>query len=364
MGGASPAPGRGEARAAGARRSLFASLLWQTMLALVAGLLLVYALEGALRPLVDGHRLRLLVATTVSTGAVGGLLYWVIVRRIRRLNRALRAVAGGDLDQEVPPSGLADEIGELTASFNAMVGTLHDSFRRTQENDQLRRELIANVSHELRTPLTNMQGYLETLRDADPGSEDFSRHLDICHREARRLTHLVQDLFELSKMATDHLEFYMERMSLVELADQVAMAFEHRMEDKGIDYRVELADDPCEVVGDGNRLGQVITNLLGNALHFTPPGGTITLSVRRRGETAVLSVADTGIGIPERELPRIFDSFFRLEKSRSRNLGGTGLGLAICKAIVEKHEGEIRVESVVDEGTTFTITLAIAPDGD
>ncbi|MGQ0554073.1 MAG: sensor histidine kinase [Planctomycetota bacterium] len=287
-------------------------------------------------------------------------LYVLTWRRLRRLNRALHEIAAGDLEHRLP-RGERGEIGQIVAGIEAMVVTLRGNYEELRQNDELRRRLIANVSHELRTPLTSIQGYLETAL-ADPRHPDVRKNLEVCHRETKKLAHLVKDLFELSKLDTRHLEFHFETVSLTELADQVGLAFEQRMADKQIRFERRFPDDPLDVRGDGNRLGQVIQNLLGNASVFTPPGGQVTLICERRGGRALVSVSDTGIGIAPKDLPHIFESFFHLEKSRSRNLGGTGLGLAICKAIVEAHQGAIRVESRVGSGTNFTVDLALLPD--
>ncbi len=299
-------------------------------------------------------------------GALAALLTswaidWCVMRRLRRLNQELREVAGGDLTRRLS-SRAHDEVGELTHSINAMVTTLRDNYEELRTNDELRRRLVANVSHELRTPLTSIQGYLETARRAGPDSPDLSANLDICHRESKRLANLVKDLFQLSKLDTHQLEFHFETISLVELADQVGLAFEQRMEDKEIDFSTVLPDDSLDVVGDGNRLGQVITNLLGNAAVFTGPGSKVTLECLRKDSSVICRVTDTGIGIASRDLPHIFESFFHLEKSRTRNLGGTGLGLAICKAIVDAHGGKLLVESQEGEGTTFWFELDAAHD--
>jgi signal transduction histidine kinase len=304
-----------------------------------------------------------LTAAVVAAALSVWVIDYIVLRRVRRLNRDLREVAAGDLQRRLSSRSL-DEVGELTSSINAMVKTLRDNYEELRANDELRRRLVANVSHELRTPLTSIQGYIETALNAGPNSPDFGSNLEICHRETRRLANLVQDLFQLSKLDTHQLEFHFETVSLVELSDQVGLAFEQRMEDKEIQFETHLPDDPLEVVGDGNRLGQVITNLLGNAAVFTPPNGRVTLSCERDGDRAVCRVTDTGIGIGHKELPHIFDSFFHLEKSRTRNLGGTGLGLAICKAIVKAHGGVLEVESREGEGASFWFALDLAPAHD
>jgi len=293
--------------------------------------------------------------------ALAALLDLLVLARLRALNRALRRLAEGDLAQSLPRR-VDDEIGQLTASIEAMVATLRSNYEDLRSHDELRRRLIANVSHELRTPLTSISGYLETARLAGPGSPDFAGNLDVCLRETSKLARLVQDLFQLSKLDTRQLEFHFERCSLVEIADQVGLAFEQRMADKQIAFETSFPDEPLEVHGDGNRLAQVIQNLLGNAAVFTPNGGRVTLSAERRGRRARVCVADTGIGIAEKDLPHIFESFFHLEKSRSRNLGGTGLGLAICKAIVEAHQGTLGVESRPGEGARFCFELELLPE--
>ncbi len=334
------------------------ALFWTIVLALAAGLLLFKLLETVLlRLALPGA----LAATVAGAGAVAAVLWLVhasVLARLQRLNAALRQVAGGDLQQRLPKSR-ADEIGQLTASIEAMVATLRSNYEDLRHNDELRRRLIANVSHELRTPLTSILGYLETARSGDPGGADLQRNLEICHREARKLSRLVQDLFELSKLDTQRLEFHFETVSLVEIADQVGQAFEQRMADKSLVFETAFPDDPLDVRGDGNRLGEVVQNLLGNATVFTEAGGTVSMRCERRGTQALLSVSDTGIGIAPRDLPHIFESFFHLEKSRTRNLGGTGLGLAICKAIVEAHRGTISVASTAGKGTTFTVELPL-----
>ena len=336
------------------------SLLLQIMLVLVgaagSGLVAHSLLRTGL-----GHGLASVIGGTLAAVAAAVALHRMIVVRIQRLTRGLVEVAGGDLQRRLT-SRWDDEIGTLTRNIDELVGTLRSNYEELRTHDELRRRMVANVSHELRTPLTSIIGYLETELASPSGAAGDRKNIEICHREARRLSRLVQDLFQLSKLDTHQLEFHFETMSLVELADSVGLAFEQRFTDKQIEFVTDLPDDPLQVVGDGNRLGQVITNLLGNASVFTPKGGRVTLRCRRASGRAVCEVEDTGIGISRRDAPHIFESFFHLEKSRTRNLGGTGLGLAICKAIIDAHEGEIDVESREGEGTTFRFALDLAPD--
>jgi|KBSSwiStaDraftv2_1062776.scaffolds.fasta_scaffold71565_2 signal transduction histidine kinase len=338
-------------------RAVLARLVACAALAVAAAAVARWGLERAGL----SHGAADLTAALLAVALVIGSVELLVLRRLRLLNAALRPVAGGDLFPPLPRSK-ADELGQLTDSIQSMLTTLRSNYEDLRKHDELRRTLVANVSHELRTPLTSMQGYLETTKLAGPTSPDWQKNLDVCLRETRKLAALVKDLFELSKLDTRHLEFHFEEVSLVEIADQVGLAFEQRMADKSITFSATFPDDPLDVWGDGNRLGQVIQNLLANAVHFTPEGGRITLACERRGNQAVLTVSDTGIGIAAKDQPHIFESFFHLEKSRSRNLGGTGLGLAICKAIVEAHKGRISVSSLPGEGSTFVVELAIKTD--
>jgi len=330
--------------------------VWIVLAAVVVGAMIEIAWLWLRPEAFASSAIQTVLMITLGVLSLIGVAHVYAFWRIGQLNETLRKVADGDLERTLPPAG-RDQIGQLTSGIEGMVATLRSTYDDLKQHDELRRQLVANVSHELRTPLTSIQGYLETTVLAGADSPDFSKNLEICQRETKKLSRLVQDLFELSKLDTEQLEFRFEPVPLVEMADQVGLAFVQRFADKLIEFETGYPDDPLEVWGDGNRLSQVVTNLLGNAAVFTPDGGKVTLTCERVANRAVLTVSDTGIGIPEKDIPHIFESFFHLEKSRTRNLGGTGLGLAICKAIVEKHRGEIAVKSRVGKGTTFTVTL-------
>jgi len=234
---------------------------------------------------------------------------------------------------------------------------LHDvsDWRRLE---RMRSEFVANVSHELRTPITAVKGFSETLLDGaleDPGlSRQF---LQIIHDESERLTRLVTDLLELSKIESGHIVFRYAPTDLVKLAERTTKRYLHQAETTGLRLDVELPDEPHVAEVDADRISQVLINLLGNAIAYTPQGGKVKVTVEDAGEHVVLSVRDTGIGIPDEDIPRLFERFYRVDKARARRSGGTGLGLAIVKHIVEGHGGHVAVHSEVGHGSLFRVYL-------
>jgi two-component system phosphate regulon sensor histidine kinase PhoR len=226
---------------------------------------------------------------------------------------------------------------------------------------ELRKEFVANVSHELRTPLTLIQGYVETLRTgglADP--ERVPEFLEVIDRNARLLTSLVENLLDLSRLESPEGLPRRVRLDPGALLRTVAElrrpAAERRKQSLETGVRAPLPP----VLGDPDYLERALANLVDNAVKYTPEGGTLKLSAFARGDSVVLEVADTGIGIPETDLPRIFERFYRVDKSRSREMGGTGLGLAIVKHVVQAHGGSVEVTSRVGQGSTFRIVLPAA----
>jgi len=223
--------------------------------------------------------------------------------------------------------------------------------------ERLRRELTANVSHELRTPLTSIKGFAETLLGGAMADADASRRfLGIIDSEASRLMKLVDDLMDLSRLESRVVPMEPVPVELESLVTQALSRMRPQADRHGI---VLIAEGigPDAVLADRDRILQVLTNLLDNAIKFTPDGGTVTVAWRPGGPEAIVSVSDTGRGIPQDDLPRVFDRFYRVERSRSREGGGTGLGLAIAKHIVEAHGGRISVTSGVNAGSTFTFTI-------
>lgn len=233
---------------------------------------------------------------------------------------------------------------------------LHD-ITKLRHLERMRRDFVANVSHELRTPLASIRGFAETLRD---GAVDDKEHrgefLEEIEKGAEQLSALVDDLLDLSAIESGHRQPILEPVALLALAQETAATLRPLAERKKIHIEVVRSDIP-HVRADRTQIRRVFLNLIENAVKYNKETGEVAISARVAGKYVEVSVSDTGSGIPEEDLPRVFERFYRVEKARSRELGGTGLGLAIVKHIVEVHSGKVTVESRLDEGSTFRFTL-------
>ncbi len=275
-----------------------------------------------------------------------------IIRPVEELTLAAQAMATGDLSRRVTVRA-PDEIGSLGRAFNSMADSL-------QRVEGLRRTLVSDVAHELRTPLTNIRGYLEALRDGVARPD--ARMIDSLHEEALLLNRLIDDLQDLALAEAGQLRLQREPTDLAAVVEQAVSAALPRIEAKGVSCSYELPPDLPPVVIDAERIGQVLRNLLNNALTHTPAGGTIsvTAEVEGAGELVAVSVCDTGCGITAEDLPLIFERFYRADRSRNRATGGAGLGLSIVRQLVEAHGGSVRVTSEPGRGSCFTFTLPAA----
>lgn len=228
--------------------------------------------------------------------------------------------------------------------------------------ERMRSEFVANVSHELRTPLTTIKGYAETLLDENNwrDRETVRRILIVIDKEAERLARLLKDLLNLSQIESSKGLMKKEKIKLGQVIKESVALLESQAEEKGLKLELSLPEkDPETLRGDPDWLLQLFIDLLDNAIKYTPAGGMISVKLKETEKEAVVSVSDTGIGIPAKHLPYIFERFYRVDKARSRSLGSTGLGLAMVKHIVEAHGGRVEVESAVGEGTTFTVYLPL-----
>ncbi len=239
---------------------------------------------------------------------------------------------------------------------------LHDVTEQ-HRNEERRKEFVANVSHELRTPLTNVRSYAETLRDAEEGDiphETARSFLDIIITETDRMTNIVQDLLTLSRLDSGHTELILSRFSFAEAIESVARANALAAKNHGHELTCGSLEDLPLIVGDRSRLEQVMMNVIGNAIKYTPDGGHIRISAGSTENDVWMEVWDDGIGIPEKDRDRIFDRFYRVDKARSRESGGTGLGLSIARELVLRHNGTIALAPHEGPGTTIRLTLPIA----
>ena len=280
---------------------------------------------------------------------LGGLFVRGLIRSVRGLEDAARALAAGELDRTVDVEA-RDEIGRLAESFNRMTHKLNRS-------ESLRRRMIQDIAHELRTPLTVIQGDLQALREGIYQPDEAT--IDSIHEESLLLGRLVEDLRELSLAEAGELQLRRERL---DLGDLVASGVRHArssVEAKSIEIRVDVPDTPVYADVDADRIGQVLHNLLGNAVRHTPEGGHIAIGMIAEATKATIRIQDTGPGIAADDLPYVFERFWRGDKARTRGFGSTGLGLAIAKALVEAHGGRIWAENST-EGAVLGFSLPLA----
>ena len=239
-----------------------------------------------------------------------------------------------------------------------ILAVIHDVTAQKRSDEQ-RREFVANVSHELRTPITNVRSYAETLVDAGDSlpPETAANFLGVILSESDRMTKIVQDLLALSRFDAGEVDFHMERFDACASMRSVYEAMRLDVRKRGLALELRLPEEPVWVMGDKARIEQVIINITTNAVRYTAAGGSVTMQAVRTEKEVLLSVQDTGIGIPKEDIPRIFERFYRVDKARSRAMGGTGLGLSIAFEIVSRHEGQIEIQSEVGVGTTMTVHL-------
>ena len=225
---------------------------------------------------------------------------------------------------------------------------------------QTKTDLVTNVSHELCTPLSLIKGFAETL-ESEPLTDDQRKYVDIIARHTERMIALVRDLLTLSRIeGAERLEA--EKLDLAALAEEIVLLFKPKAEEKKLSIEFNSPDNMPAIHGDKGLLEIAISNLVDNAIKYNRPGGKIIIDLTIKNDAVVLNIADTGIGIAENELDRVFERFYTVDKSRSRELFGTGLGLSIVKHIVLLHGGEIAVESAASEGSVFTLKFSVAAD--
>ena len=295
----------------------------------------------------------LLLGGSLAIG-IGLLLTFILSRRLMSpigvLAEVARRLGRGDLSQRVHLRG-EGEIASLAEAFNSMADDLEYA-------EQLRRNMVADVAHELRTPLSNIQGYLEAIRDGmvEPDAAAISS----LSEETALLSRLVNELQELSLAEAGELKLVFQAEDIAGLIRQAATSWQPQLTSGEVSVSLEVPDDLPPVNIDWQRVNEVLHNIVENAVAHTRKGGAIKITASQKGKWVGVSVSDTGEGIPADDLPRIFERFYRVDKSRARATGGSGLGLTIAKRLVEAHGGTIAVQSKLGEGSRFSFTLPIA----
>ena len=287
---------------------------------------------------------RYLIWATLASIALAALLSFVLVKRVlgplQQMIETTRKIAAGDYSARVPIKSL-DEVGQLAQAFNRMADSL-------QQIEQLRKSMTIDVAHELRTPLTNIQGYLEALIDdvVSASRETYELLLE----ETLRLVSLVEDILQLAKADAARVDLQKEKILLKALIDQVFDSFGSGFDQKGIGIEMQIGQSADAVRADPTKLTQVVRNLIQNAWEYTPTGGNLRISTQLRSAEIRVVFSNSGGEIAQKDLPFIFERFFRGEKSRSRKHGGAGIGLAIVKELIEAHGGQVGAE--ISEGQT------------
>ena len=297
------------------------------------------------------------------TAVVGLLIFGLLTRRLKRLNCEMQRVTDSRFAEapELTDTGGGDEIDELSDAFIDMSAQIRKQITQLKENDHLRRELVSNISHDLRTPLTAMQGYIETLiiKGDSMSPEDRDHYLQIAQKHTVRLGTLIGDLFELSKLDAASVTPSVESFSLPELIQDIAQEFQIESERKNITLHVEVDEATHDTMGDIGLIQRVLENLVRNAIQFTPAGGEVTISIAERRDSFAIAVSDSGPGIAEEDVPRIFDRFYRARDGEEARSDSSGLGLAIVKRILDLHNSSILVVSKRNAGTRFEFELPI-----
>ena len=299
--------------------------------------------------------LRILLFTAVPFILVLAALFarFMARRALKPISKIIQTARdigqGRELSQRMPVLKIQDELGQLTLTFNEMMDRLENSFAQM-------RQFSSDASHELRTPLTVLKGQNELVLSKPRDPEEYQEVIASNLEEINYMSKVLEDLFILSKSDENQILLNCKPMDLRDLVEEVCKHAEVLAGEK--DIRIIIAFlESVKINGDEVRLRQMVWNILHNGIKYTQPKGELKISLQDEGEFALLSIQDTGIGIPEKDLPSIFDRFYRVDKARSRDEGGSGLGLSICKHIAEAHKGKIGVESKLSVGSRFKIRI-------
>lgn len=303
----------------------------------------------------------LLVCFLVISLGLAAIVSFSLTEYLRALRNAARRISAGHFDTRVEVLA-EDEFSELASAFNRMSEELGRSFTRERTQERARKDLVQAISHDLGTPLTAMHSMVSAIRDGIvQDAESIAQYHDRMYDEVVYLEGLIAELAELSRFESGAPGLDITSIELAELMTETVEGLRPLAEEKALNLACDAPEDLPEVWVDPTQIQRVITNLVQNAIKYTPVGGAIRVGATANDEEATVDISDTGAGIPPEEMPHVFDRLYRGEASRTRQGDGAGLGLAIAKAIVEAHDGRIWVESVQPHGARFVFTLPIAP---
>ena len=303
------------------------------------------ALAGLLRTLIIAIPLALALA------AGGGIfLARRALKPVDKIAQTAQEIEESDLSQRINVN-TKDELGRLATTLNAMIGRLEKAFQR-------QKQFTSDASHELRTPLAVIEAESSLALRKERPSSDYRQSLEIIAQESRQMSSLIDQLLTLARADAGKEQWNFTEVNLGKLIANLSTDVEVLCQEKGLSFQLGQTQD-LAVKGDEARLRELFMNILDNAIRYTPTPGTVSVSLRREGQMAVVAITDTGVGIPAEDIPFIFERFYRVDKSRSRAEGGSGLGLAICHHIAEAHKGKIEVESQVGAGSTFSVWLPL-----
>lgn len=285
-----------------------------------------------------------------------------ILKPLKELDVATSNIANGNLDFEINYYK-GDELGRFCRAFDTMRKKLKESLEKQVQDEKLKKELIASISHDLRTPISSIKGYVEGLQDGVPKDKEmFDRYLFVIKSKSDYLDHLIDDLFQFSQMELDKMNMDIKEYNSQDLIEDILENYKLEFKNSDIDFEIEYPLPSIPVKVDKYRISQVIDNLIGNATEYIKNSGKIKAGSVIMDDYLKVYIKDNGEGILEEDLPMIFERFYRGEKSRSRDYGGAGLGLSICKYIVDRHKGNIWVDSKKGKGSTFYFTIPIEQD--
>ncbi|TLS52324.1 HAMP domain-containing histidine kinase [Paenibacillus antri] len=330
---------------------------WGKEDALYGGIVLHAPVNGVTHAIVQVRETILWVTLFGMLISIAIVLYLSrsISRPLQHIARTAAEIGMGQYDRRLEADG-ADEIDDLASSINSLAAKLERMDEERRKSDRMRDDFLANLSHELRTPLTAMQGFLEALQDGLIPEEGREKYYDVMYQETHHMTRLVDDLLDLMKLEREEVAIDRHPLDVAPLLRKVAFKFEPDARERELDLRVEADDALPKAYADGDRLEQIVANLVRNAVKFTDRG-YILLKAYAEEDKVVLEVTDTGVGISEADQARIWERFFKADRGRSRKNKGAGLGLAIVKELVERHEGTIEVDSRLEQGSTFRVRI-------